>query len=577
MFRRNDYISIRDKKEHNFSVYDIYGRGLSIKSFTINDNGTYKGFIKSFEFALYKNGEYSTYKGKSQKELIDFLKTISKTKKVYSKHKKEIMVIFTTNLLQVRGFLQNVITDDDSEHYFQVFDTIEFRDINKWIETEDDAKCIAKSAHELIHNVFIPDNFFYITPNQRPRKIIKKAIKNNNIAPSLMPSSEKIFINDREALYAGIMFTTLIGYTYTVRTEPLIYYDLTSAYPFAMIALKHPMTPMKQVEAKHYLKYIDDYFTIGTYKITYVGGDRRLKVYGMKYANDEPITVFKTLCGEDLKTISKLCDKIEIECLSLKISELDYLPKEIIDEVVKAYKNKQSLKGCGVAYDLSKKVVNGISGDLSRKPWDLDFNNLILTNKDFRELYHDKYKEFREKCIFSMYWGISVLSYVRAILVEVSLKLQAIYGDTDGLFCYDTYGNRTYIEDYNSRVSDLIIELGYNDILGIGEFKVECDNITRFKSFGIKTYVYEHNGIITPKICGMKKELSSKIDEQVFDDDYKLDYGHVIEKKVFSDKVSYNGYISDGYYAEYQRDLNNPIDILNMMLTIAKGGKIKGE
>jgi hypothetical protein len=553
-FCRKDYIIIQDKKSRNFSVYDIYGRGLVIKSFTIKDDGIYKGFISSFEFALYKNGEYSTYKGKTQEELVSFLKTLSITKKVYSPYKKEIMIIYTTNLHQLRGFLQKYITLDFTK-YFQIFDTIEIRDISSWIDTKEDACCIAKNASELIDKVFIPEKFFYITPNQRPRKLIKKAIGNRNFAPDLMPPSADIFINHRKALYAGVMFETLRGYTYTTKGDiSMIYYDLTSAYPFSMIALKHPMTPITHDTSLDYKKYdIDKYFTIGLYKITYIGGDRRLRVYGLEYANEEPITKYIQLCNRDLNTLSKLCDKIDIECLDLWYSELDYLPQEIIDEVIRVYKEKQRLKGCGVEYDLIKKVVNGISGDLSRKPTD-DIS------------IHENYKEFKNNRIFSMYWGISVLASIRAILVEASLKVNAIYGDTDGLFCYAYMENILFINSYNKNVRKMLIDLRHEDIVGIGEFKIEKSGITRFKSFGIKTYAYESGGNVICKICGMKRDLSEKIGSEAFNDDYKLKYGLQLNKVIVDKKVTYENNISDGYYVEYYRDIENPIDMLNMAL-----------
>lgn len=577
-FLNNDKIMIKDKELKNYSIYDIYGRGLYIESLTVYDEDKYKGFITSFEFALYKHGTIFKYKGKTQKELVLLLSNLSKSKKVYSPYKKEIMVIFVKNLTQVKGFLQNYITDDRNEKYFQVFDTIEFRDISCWLDTEDNAVSIAQNANELINTVFIPEKFFYITPNQRPRKLIKRAMGDTVkfVRNNLMPQNEAEYIKDREALYAGVIFDTLREYTYRPKNGiDLMYIDLTSAYPYAMIYKKHPMEKLKSVNPKDYKKYNNDenYFTIGTYMLTYTNGDRKLQVYKMEYNNDEEITEVKTLCGRDLNTISKLCDRIEIKCLELRVAKVDYLPKEIIWVISDAYEKKQSLKGQGNAYELSKKVVNGISGDLSRKPmFNIDINGKILSDVATKEAFKKNYKKFlKDNCIFSMYWGISVLSIVREILVETAIKTNAIYGDTDGLFLYAYKENVDYINDYNNKVYKETIALDLIGLSGLGQFKVECKNIQKFKSFNIKTYAYCTKDKLTTRIAGMKRDAQNTIGMEVFDDGYELKYASMTVREIKGGKINYKDLESDGYYVEYQKNRLDARECLQLKLKTIKG------
>lgn len=588
-FLRSDYIKIHDKG-NQYSTYDIYGRGLVIDSITIKDGKKYYGFIKSWTYALDKNG-IETCSGSSQQDLIDFMKKLAASKKVESKSSKEILLIYTDNLLKAKGFLQPIITyglsDNDNEFYIQVCDTIEIREIVKWTDEYDTAETIAEKASYIIKNVFYPEKYYYLTPNQRPRKKLKKALANHNIAPSLMPQNFRTYAKDRAMIFGGILGAKRKEYTYKM-TEGIYlrYDDLTSAYPYVMIAKKHPMEPLHKVDKELHNQYNsdDNYFTKGYYKIDYRCNDNLIATYkdingnNLEYGYDEVYTAYIRCCDKDILNIIKICDHVDIKCYELYVAKKDYLPIEIIECCIQEFNKKQELKGKGAIYDLQKKVVNGLSGDLTRKPWDNELNfDLVYSDNIDYEKYHEDYKKFRKECIYSIYWGISVTAEIRYLLTDMALKVKAKYCDTDGMIYYAFPENVKIIDDYNTMVKEELASFGY-DINGpLGQFKIEADNIELFKAFDSKTYAYWSKNMEKPviKVAGMKKEQQEKIGLEVFDPNYELDYGYVTVRTVMPETIvlDLDGYtfISEGYYYEVDRNLSDPIDRCKLRIDLIRG------
>lgn len=575
---RPDYVTIKDKGGKT-SVYDVYGRGLKIFNFTVTEDGNYYGFIDGWEYSIVKHGQVSTVRGKTQEELLDFIKTLSKLKKVISKNKKEITLIYTDSLKKIEGFCQKYITQNDNKNYIQLCDTIEFRDITKWSDKFDTSEEIALFAQQLINEAFVPEHYYYLTANQRVRKMLQKILKDNNMAPDMMPDHWDEYIRERNALFSGMLFDSLEDWTYENKAGTYIhYFDLTSAYPYVLCCKMHPMEkPLLVSDPENYASYAKDgFFTIGLYEITYTSSSNKLNTFKLEHHNEHPITTQIWLCNYDLETISKLCDSLSVTCLILKVAQQGYLPKEIIDEVINQFNKKQSLKGQGAKYDIQKKVVNGITGDLSLKPWDNRLNKHLLKDvNEYRDLYRKKYKKFKSKVIYSIYWGISVLAQTRAIITSIALQTNAIYGDTDGLFLYGYKDNLDLINYYNDKVREEVAALGYKVEGPLGQFKLECV-CDKFKAFGLKTYIYKPiNEELVTKIAGMAKAFSSKIGEEAFDWDYNLKYGSAIVRATSDKHIEYKDYESDGYYYEYYADLNDAVELLKISLILATGGEIK--
>lgn len=576
--------------------YDTIGRGLVINSFTYKENDHYYGFIKDWTYSDCNN----VYTGTSQRDLIEFLKGLSyKIPKRYKKDKKtkEVIeqpnsinriIIYTNNVRKAKGFLQPILTGTNKEreikHFITVLGNIEIRDITQWVDDYTTAQKIARNAQLLYNDLFIPEKEAYLTSSRWPRQRIKHALGSNKIASRLMPSSYSEYVEDRKAIFGGLHFVKRIKWTYEAKNDILIkYFDLTSAYPYIMVSKKYPMTEMISVNETDYKMYNDDpdWFTIGTYRITYNCRNSMIATFkdynGNKLLYDQQDHTIKIRCCDtDLTTISKICDSIKIECLTLEVSEMNYLPQEIVDEVLFQFKKKEELRGCGIKYELRKKVVNGISGDLTRKAWENEESEFLSSHKIKRflhEHYEKAYKQFLPKCIYSMYWGIQVTAYVRAILQDIAMKTDAIYGDTDGLFFYGYEENLKVIDLYNKHIDESLASRGIN-IDKLGRFKEEDDSdIVLFKAFHDKTYTYESikSKRIVKKIAGMSKEYQELIDSNVFKRDYTLDYGTTNKSVIVSDYICINGFESDGYYYETKVSLDSPEALVQLSLDLLYG------
>ena len=158
---RDDYIKVLDKGGE-VSIYDIYGRGLKIDSFTTIKDDKYYGFIEKWEVCIIVNNIPTIYKGTDQKSLIETLTKLASDKKRISLRKKEICLIYTDNLIKAKGFLKPIITRNDNKYYFQVLNTIEIRDISYWIDADDVTSVydIASNAQYMINEIFVPEKYF---------------------------------------------------------------------------------------------------------------------------------------------------------------------------------------------------------------------------------------------------------------------------------------------------------------------------------------------------------------------------------------------------------------------------------
>lgn len=427
-------------KGNQYSVYDDIGRGLQISIISFYDKGKQLTFIDGWN---YYDGMHRC--GKSQEDLIEFLKELASKKEVISKGKKEICLIYTDDLFLLQGFLQPILTNADFDSYIQVCNTVEIRDISRWSEDCSNEIEIAKMAKHLIDDVFIPDKYYYLTPNQQPRKYIAKNT-DRELIKKLSPTSPRQYAKARLGIFSGLIFGRKRRFIYKVKDNTYMrYIDLNSAYIYALLAKKYQIEKLiKCDDLVNWHKY-DEYFTFGNYRITYKCSNIMISNFSDIYDKDllwdnQIHSTEVTCCGTDIRTISKICDSIEIKCTYLEYAKLDYLPENIRSVAQDEYIKKENLRGKGIAYHLQKKVVNGIPGDSTRKAWDNRFNQRILYSDltDYeRENYHDTYKNFiKSNCIYSIYWGIQLTAYVRELIYDMAIKTNAIYGDTDGMIIY---------------------------------------------------------------------------------------------------------------------------------------------
>lgn len=497
-------IRARDKGYHKVSVYAEDGAGF--KMYTITDGEA--GYIRKWSLSIGPKN----YEGTKVEEFINTLKDIIDERKLqkYSDYKKDIIVIYTEELNYIRGFFRNYVTED-FELYVQLLDFFEFREISDWSEDVHTSREIANYASFLMTNVFKPYKKVFLTPNQKTRyKIMLKAKEyEDDCAKGIYPNNPDIYLYLKMGLFGGINYFLKKG----LITDPMVEYDLNSAYIFDFLIEVHCMTAFVPVDTANWEYYISSKTkgSLGRYKIRYFSKSRKVHCYkdinGVNCEDGEHTQIF-IFNNVDLGTFLSLVDTAIVECCYLFECEMNRIPKYLMDVLVEEYTKKVELKHVDdLAYDLQKIVLNGIYGGSIRK---------LIDSLDI--------KKDSKKTAFAPQWGVWTCSYCKKYLIELANTLDGwYYSDTDSIFCLDTKENREKVEAFNAKirakVKDFCDEFGYDyEVLkNLGTFEEEC-KISKFKTWKNKVYAYKdaETDEVTVKAAGSNKEEIGN-DDSVFD------------------------------------------------------------
>jgi hypothetical protein len=497
-------IRAKDKGYHNVSVYSEDGCGFKI--YTITDG--YAGYIRKWTLSVGPKN----YQGTNATDFIETLKDIidERNLKKYSEHKKDIIVIYTEELNYIRGFFKDYVTEDFAL-YVQLLDFFEFREISDWSEDVHTAREIATYADFLMTNVFKPYNKVFLTPNQKTRhKIMLKAKEyEDETAKDIYPKNPDIYFYLKMGLFGGLNYFLKRG----IIDEPMVEFDLNSAYIFDFLVEAHCMSAFVPVDTENWEYYMSstNKGSLGRYKIKYLAKSRKVHCYkdinavNCEYGEHTQMFIFNNV---DLKTFLSLVDAAVVECCYLFECEMGSIPKYLMDVLVEEYTKKVELKHEDeLAYALQKIVLNGIYGGSIRRL------------EDSLEIKKDK-----KKTVFAPQWGVWTCSYCKKYLIALANNLDGwCYSDTDSIFCLDTPENRAKVEAFNNKirakVKDFCDKFGYDyEVLkNLGTFEEEC-KISKFKTWKNKVYAYKdaETGEVTVKAAGCnKKEVGN--DDSVFD------------------------------------------------------------
>lgn len=504
----------RGRKWH---IYNETGYGLTIASHQVGTTG----YVDGWELATPDH----LLVGSDIDSLVDVLASliVKYDCKSYGKATKDLIVIYTDNIEKVCGFLSEYITDRFNLLYVQLKEYIEIRPISLWKDLTD-ATEIAKYAQYLIDTLFKPNQYWYLTPNQVPRRHIDKAHKlsSDTTAEVIYPTKYSLYSTFRKALFGGIVY---VPYKNAVIKDKLMCLDLTSAYIYDLLIEKHCSTKFEIADSRNWEMYLQSeaMTSIGCYEISYSTPYNRIRSFktvdGENFEKGEH-TVKAIMTSIDLYTLTTLCDIKDITCYWLYSCELDQLPKYLLDEIVRQYTKKVDLDRNTEEYELQKTVVNGIFGDCIRK-----YNT------------EDEFNNARRKPSVAPQWGIWCTSYAKKNLLKLASKVQGwVYSDTDSIYCYDNEYNRALLKEYNDEANRKVkafcdqYRYDYSKLKGLGTFKIEHE-IVKFKALNTKTYMYKTvEGEFKLKAAGINQQ-TIKVDESLFDRPL-LDYGTRVQRMV---------------------------------------------
>ena len=319
-------------------------------------------------------------------------------------------------------------------------------------------------------------------------------------------------------------------------------YDLSSSYPFQMIAREYPLGKWNYgviPDIKTLEEYNSKYCTIARYtfknirlrdekpipyipqsKCLALGDDR--KIYNGRILHADFLTISMTNIDYDI--VKEQYDYDEIAVEEFHYSRKGLLPKELRDTIMYYFEKKSELKGDEehyYEYMKSKNKLNSIYGMTVTNilNTDIEYNDgeyteKKMTEEEMQEALDKYYKNHRSFLNYS--WGVFVTAYARREL-EDGLNiagLDTIYCDTDSVKFIGNHDRE--FEAYNERLNKECEERGiknYAEVNGkrfyMGIFDKE-KGYDEFITLGAKKYAFLQNGKLGITVSGLSKKKGAE-------------------------------------------------------------------
>lgn len=329
-------------------------------------------------------------------------------------------------------------------------------------------------------------------------------------------------------------------------------YDFTSSYPYVMLSEKYPMSTGRKIEIdskEKFIECVNNYaclFTIHLENVYPKTMNENILQYAKCY-NVENATVNNgriVSCSKcdlvvneiDFYNINLFYNYEHIDISDFYIYEKDYLPKPIIESILKLYSDKTTLKGVQgkeKEYLNSKEMLNSVYGMCVTNTMkeNIIFNGTEWVKDENFNINEsiEKYNTDRNRFLFYQ-WGVWVTSYARKNLFSgiIATKGDYIYSDTDSIKITNKEKYQDYFDTYNKNCEiklknmcshyDIDFNLckpktikGVEKMLGVWDFE---DTYKYFKTLGAKRYlVQKQDDSYEITISGLGKKAISYIEE----------------------------------------------------------------
>ena len=320
--------------------------------------------------------------------------------------------------------------------------------------------------------------------------------------------------------------------------------DLTSSYPYAMVAQYYPMTKGEFIgkveDDKLFNYYLNKYCCLFDVEFTNLKPSEeyenplsysRCKITGNYIVNNGRVVsadkMITTLTELDFDTVQKFYTWDSIKVFNMRIYQRGYLPRALIIAVLDLYEKKTSLKGIEgkeIEYLVSKNMINAAFGMMVTAVVRDEYN---YADEWFKELADadsqlaDYNKNFNRFLYYG--WGVWVTAHARHNLFSAiyEFKNDYVYADTDSIKGINFNDHLDYFKKYNDKVfSDLLkmcnhykipfskckpkTKNGVEKLIGVWDME---DGYEMFKTVGAKRYIYvERNGKLNLTVSGLNKK-----------------------------------------------------------------------
>lgn len=304
--------------------------------------------------------------------------------------------------------------------------------------------------------------------------------------------------------------------------------DLISSYPSVMVLEKFPMSVFQAVDGNitsdDIIRYMKKYACVIRARIyniiPRIDSDHIISFSKVRHCTDYTLDNGRIITASYLEITMTEVDyliyrlyyeweKIIID--TLLVSEKNYLPKPIVESILKIYKNKTLLKGNLdeiVNYMISKNMLNSAYGmivtDIVRDILSYQDDEFTKESDSHIEDTIEYYNENPQRFLYYP-WGIWVTSYARRNVLNTIAMLgeDYVYSDTDSIKHLNHKEHSHIFEEYNKQIMDKISksslhfriskseympenEKGEKMVIGTWDYEGEYD---RFKTIGAKRYM----------------------------------------------------------------------------------------
>lgn len=368
---------------------------------------------------------------------------------------------------------------------------------------------------------------------------------------------QKLTIDDTEYLLLKNAFAGGFTHCNAMYTDNICYdvtsYDFTSSYPTVLIAEKFPMSKGRPVQIKDINaleKLIENYAVLVdiefiNIKSTFLYDNiisyskcrniQKPLINNGRIVSADKLTI--TLTDLDYLNIKKFYKWDNVKIGLCYIYKRDYLPKEIIETILKLYNDKTKLKGVPgkeIEYLHSKELLNSLYGmcvtSIIHDTYNFTDKWETIENNLHSEL--EKYNKDKNRFLFYQ-WGVWCTAYARNNLFTGILECKSdyIYSDTDSIKILNANNHLQYFEKYNKWITNkletclkhynLNVSLlcpetvkGIKKPLGIWDYD---GHYKEFKTLGAKRYIVnDDNENLHITVCGLsKKSGRDYIKEQI--------------------------------------------------------------
>lgn len=444
--------------------------------------------------------------------------------------------------------------------------------IQEKIEQDGDITKIPLTNTGYVRNYCRAECFYAGNEDEELRK--KTILNYHSLMKSLTVSSKDEYDQLKRAFMGGFTHASALWSGKTITTfngafqnedcfDAIGSADLTSSYPFCMVAQYFPMTKFEYIGAveddRLFNHYLNNYCCVFDIEFTNLLPELEYEnplSLSRCYTEGEVITnngrivsaekCMTTLTELDYDTIQQFYSWSNVKILNMRISHRGYLPKDFILAILKLYEDKTALKGVvgkETEYLVSKNMINAGFGmmvtnivrdefayNVSDEEWckveaNVD-SQLAGYNKNFnRFLYYG--------------WGVWVTAHARHNLFTAILEFgpDYIYSDTDSIKGVNFDAHMDYFKKYNDQVFKQLLDMcnhykipfnkcrpktkeGKEKLIGVWDIE---EGYKTFKTVGAKRYIYElPDGSLSLTVSGLNKKFAVPYLLEKYNNDYEL-------------------------------------------------------